>query len=140
MGTPSSHTPAEAPQGFWAQVHHSLFNTDNGKGHARLIENSVGWLIIASVAAIVAEHNALLYQHPEAAFRLFDVLSVGIFTIEYLMRLGASAHDPAYQGRRFARLRYMLSPYALVDLAAIAPFYFAAFIPMAREFAQALLG
>ena len=138
MGNPPTHTPTEAPRGFWAQVHHSLFDTDNDKGYARLIENSVGWLIIASVLAIVAEHNQLLYQHHEETFRLFDLVSVGIFTLEYLLRLGAAAHDPAYQGQRFARLRYMFSPYALVDLVAIAPFYFAAFIPLDVELLRVL--
>ena len=138
MGTPSPHTPAEAPQGFWAQVHHHLFDTDNAQGYARRVEHAVGWLIIASVLAVVAEHNPLLYQDQEALFRWFDLVSIGLFSLEYVLRVGAAAHDPAYQGQRLARLRYMLSPYALVDLLAIAPFYFAAVIPMDVELLRVL--
>lgn len=138
MATTSTHPHAGAPQPFWALAHRWLFDPANEHGYGRAVENFVGWLIIFSVLAIVAEHNSALYQHHEAAFRWFDMVSVGIFTLEYLLRLGAAAHDPAYQGQRFARLRHMLSPYALVDLVAIAPFYFAAFIPLDVELLRVL--
>lgn len=137
MGLPAAHNNAAQRQ-FWAQVHHTLFDPNNDQGHARAIEHGVGWLIILSVLAIVAEHNNTLFLHHETFFRIFDILSIGIFTLEYLLRLGAAAHDPAYQGQRFARLRYMLSPYALVDLVAIAPFYFAAFISLDVELLRVL--
>ena len=52
-------------------------------------------------------------------------LPICIFTVEYLLRLGAAPHDPELSGRPWARVRHVFSFYALVDLAAIAPFYFA---------------
>ena len=138
MGTPAAHGSTDTPRRFWAQIYHWLFDTDNGQGWFRQVENGIGWLIIFSVLAVVAEHNGALYSHHETFFRWFDVLSVGIFTLEYLLRLGAAPHDPDYRGKRFARLRYMVSPYALVDLVAIAPFYFAAVIPLDVEVLRVL--
>ena len=138
MAHPAANDPAPAHQGLWAQTHHWLFDSTNERGYFRQMENGIGWLIIFSVLAVVAEHNGALYSDHEALFRWFDVVSVGIFTLEYLLRLGAAAHDPDYSGKRFARLRYMVSPYALVDLVAIAPFYFAAVIPVDVEVLRVL--
>ncbi len=128
----------EPPLGLWARVYLWLFDTEFKPGLARLIENSVGWLIILSVLAIVAEHNELLYAPNMEWFHLFDVITVGIFTLEYLLRLGAAPHDPELAGKRFARVRHIFSFYALVDLAAIAPFYFASFVTLDVEMLRLL--
>lgn len=134
-----SHAPARpSPTRLWARVHHWLFDTDFNQGFARQIENGVGWLIILSVLAIVAEHNEQLYAPNVEWFRLFDVITVGIFTLEYLLRLGAAPYDPDYAGQRFARVRHAFSFYALVDLAAIAPFYFANFVTLDVEMLRLL--
>ena len=137
MSPPHSlqHEPA---LGVWARVHRWMFDTEFEHGYARLVENSVGWLIILSVLAIVAEHNALLYTPNVAWFHLFDVITVGVFTVEYLLRLGAAPHDPEWAGKPFARVRYVFSFYALVDLAAIAPFYFASFVAVDVEMLRVL--
>ena len=95
--TPASPPVIETvlpPKGWWARVYHWLFDLNNPKGHATALENSVGWLIILSVVAIIAEHNTVIESQYGQALMVFDVLSVGVFTLEYLLRLGASAHDP----------------------------------------------
>ncbi len=133
------HTlPHEPPLTLWARVHLWLFNTGFEPGHARLIENSVGWLIILSVLAIVAEHNDLLYTPNAQWFHLFDVITVGVFTVEYLLRLGAAPHDPEWAGKPFARIRHVFSFYALVDLIAIAPFYLASYFALDVEMLRVL--
>ena len=133
-----SHASAHTSPPLWARVHHWLFNTEFEQGFARLFENSIGWLIIVSVLAIVAEHNELLYAPNVEWFHWFDVITVGIFTLEYLLRLAAAPYDPEYAGQRFARLRHVFSFYALVDLVAIAPFYFASFVALDVEMLRLL--
>jgi voltage-gated potassium channel len=130
--------PHPHPKGLWARVHLWLFNTEFESGWARQIENGVGWLIILSVLAIVAEHNELLYAPHVDWFHWFDVITVGVFTLEYLLRLGAAPYDPEFAGKRFARWRHAFSFYALVDLVAIAPFYFANFITLDVEMLRLL--
>ncbi|MFZ9556741.1 MAG: hypothetical protein ACO278_05350, partial [Limnohabitans sp.] len=97
MNAPHQH-PHARPLPFWARVHQWLFDTEFKQGYARLIDNSVGWLIILSVLAIVAEHNELLYTPNAQWFRWFDLITVGVFTVEYLLRLGAAPHDPEWAG------------------------------------------
>ena len=135
---PSIHETALPPKGLWAKIYRVWFDLNNPKGHATALENSIGWLIILSVVAIIGEHNAVIDAEYGSLLHVFDVLSVFVFTVEYLLRLGASAHDPLYAGKKWARVRYFFSPYALIDLVAIAPFYFAYMVALDVEMMRLL--
>jgi voltage-gated potassium channel len=50
----------------------------------------------------------------------FELFSVALFMVEYLLRGGAPL-NPKYKNVLGGRLRYMLSPMALFDLAAFLP-------------------
>lgn len=81
-------------------------------------------LIVLSATAIILESIGALYLDYGRYFLLFEVCTVGVFTIEYLLRLwccveGAADDTTAWQ----YRLRYMRSGTALIDLVAILPFY-----------------
>lgn len=136
---PHSHDPGPAlPSGLLATLYRWLFDHEFSKGYARQLDNLIAWLIILSVVAIVAELNPLLYVPNAQAFHVFDVLTVGIFTVEYLLRLATAPLHPELRGKRFARLRYFFSFYALVDLVAIAPFYFASMVSVDLEMLRVL--
>ncbi len=53
----------------------------------------------------------------------FDVFCVAVFTGEYLLRVWCCTVDERYADPIRGRLRFMISPYALIDLLAIVPFY-----------------
>jgi voltage-gated potassium channel len=138
-----SHPAPNPPQSTHAPsllsvIYQWLFDPEFKEGYQRQIENGVGWLIILSVMAIVAEHVEPIYAGREWAFHVFDVITVAVFSIEYLLRLATAPFDPEFAGKRFARVRYALSFYALVDLLAIAPFYFAGFVNLDVEMMRAL--
>ena len=82
-----------------------------------LISLNVVAAIVETVAEIRAEFGALLHT--------FELVSIAIFTIEYLARIWVSVDDPERDGATpfKARLRYMVSPLALIDLIAILPAY-----------------
>lgn len=126
------------PRGPLAVLHRWLFDTRFEEGYARQVENGVAWLIIFSVLGIVAEHIEPIYGPNAGWFHAFDVVTVGVFTVEYLLRLLTAPLEPEFAGRRFARLRYAFSFYALVDLVAIAPFYFAGFVALDVEMLRIL--
>jgi len=138
MHPPSSSPGLQPPSGLLTSTYRWLFDHEFEAGYASRLDNLIAWLIILSVVAIVAEHNPLLYAPHADWFALFDVLTVGLFTLEYLLRLATAPLLPELRGQRFARLRYMLSFYALVDLVAIAPFYFASLVPVDVEMLRVL--
>lgn len=89
-------------------------------------------LIVANVAMVVLEtvpDLAAAYGH---SFHTFDVISVAIFTIEYVARIWVcTEHGPvARQGPFLGRLRYALRPYLIIDFVAFAPFYLTLFMPL----------
>ena len=115
-----------------------LFDHDNAAGLAAKVERFIATLIILSVFAVMLEHIPELYEPNQWEFELFDVVSVGIFTVEYLLRLATAPLHPDFAGQRFARIRYFFSFYALVDLVAIAPFYFARVVDVDVEMLRVL--
>jgi voltage-gated potassium channel len=87
------------------------------------------FLIAANVAANVLETDVELVRQAPRFFFVFELMSVVVFTLEYILRLWACTADPRFAGVLKGRLRLAVRPMSLVDLAAIAPFYFELFLP-----------
>jgi voltage-gated potassium channel len=87
-------------------------------------------LITLNVLVVSLETISGLHEHFLLFFGIFDGLSVAIFTVEYALRLWVITLWPKYRRPVLGRLHYMLTPLALVDLLAIAPFYIPFVIPV----------
>ena len=116
------HSHATAPlRGPLAWLYRWLFDLDHREGYAARLDYAVAVLILLSVLAIILEHVEPIYTPYAVWFDWLDRILIGLFTIEYLMRLATAPHHPEFAGSRFPRLRYLFSFYALMDLLAIAP-------------------
>ena len=82
-------------------------------------------LIILNALAVVLGSDHEHFLQFRSAFHVFELFSVAVFTIEYLLRAWVAPENPAYQGQSawLARLRYLVSPVAIIDLLAILPAY-----------------
>lgn len=81
------------------------------------------FLIISNVLVVILETVPSLHDKYETFFYYFDLISVIIFTIEYILRVWSCDHDPRYSHTFFGRVKYMFSVEGLIDLLAILPFY-----------------
>ena len=106
-----------------AAVFSTLFDVDGKSRVAKQLDSFITYLIIANLFALVIEHIPTLYATHEASFGLFDRISIYIFTLEYALRLFAAGGDPRYQGKRFAGLRFAATPFAIIDILVIAPYW-----------------
>jgi len=104
-------------------VFENFFDIDGKSQFARSLDKFITWLIVVNLAALVIEHIPGLYATHEVAFGVFDRISIYFFTLEYVLRLFAAGGDPRYQGRRFITLRFAVTPFALLDLLVIAPYW-----------------
>ena len=86
-------------------------------------------LIVTNVASVTLETVPSIWQRYQTYFYWFDLASVLIFTVEYILRVWASSErDNAIGNSPWKRrLRYMCSPLAVIDLLAILPFYIGIF-------------
>ena len=88
-------------------------------------------IIVANVAAVAMETVASFDAKYGGAMRVFELMSVAIFTVEYLLRLWvADEHLPLRRyGPVMARVRFALGPYPIIDFLAFAPFYLSLILP-----------
>ena len=87
-------------------------------------------LITANALAVTVESIPAIGDTYHPLFSAFEIVSVVIFTMEYLLRVWTAPEDPRYTGGAVTgRLRMMLHPYMLIDLIAIVPAYAAIFMP-----------
>ena len=108
-------------------VYDLLFNKDNPDGYSSVFEKTIIIIILVNAVVLLAETIPIIYDSRERQFHIFDVGSVAIFTVEYLLRLYVAPEDPDFNQGKLPRLRFIRSPYAIIDLVAILPFYLAAF-------------
>ena len=88
-------------------------------------------LIVANVVvAIIATHPTVRAHWGERIYH-FEIFSVAVFTLEYLLRLWSCPDKQRYAGMSAtkARLKWVFSPLGLIDLLAILPFYALFFYP-----------
>lgn len=84
-------------------------------------------LIALNVIAVMLETVDALAAQYGTFFHWFEVVSVGIFTIEYLARIWSAVDHPDYDGLVSGRVQFASRPLLIVDLVAILPFYLAFF-------------
>ena len=91
------------------------------------VSAAVNWfiitLIVFNVAAVVVATVGDLGERYQAFFNRFELVSVIIFGIEYLARVWACVEAKPFGRPVRGRLRFMVTPSALIDLLAIAPFF-----------------
>jgi len=87
-------------------------------------------LIILNVVSLIVGSYKEIREMNTSYLDAFEVFSVIVFTIEYLLRLWTADQDERYKGGSFRkRLSFMYSTFGLIDLIAILPFYLPLIIP-----------
>lgn len=88
--------------------------------YADVITYGIMTLIVLNVFAGMVETIPHVQEQFGKPLFIFEVISSAVFAIEYIARLWAAGADSRYRGA-WGRLRFALTPMALIDLAAILP-------------------
>ncbi len=107
---------------------------------SRLADIALIALISLNVLAVILETLPALANPYGAFFEAFETFSVTVFSVEYVLRVWSAVEDEHrdYRHPVRGRLRYMLSPMALIDLVAILPFYLGFFVDFDLRFMRVL--
>lgn len=107
------------------RVHDILEHGVEGDPVSTAVNTGLIVLILLNVVAFAAETVPEIGARYAGAFRLFNLFSVAVFTLEYGLRLWSCVEIPML--RQFsparARLHFAVRPLLIVDLLAILPFY-----------------
>ncbi|MDP2700254.1 potassium channel family protein [Thalassospira sp.] len=87
---------------------------------ARLTNIGLSLLIIISVIAVIFETVEPIADSFGTLLLTIEIISMTVFIIEYAGRVWTAPENPAFD-TRFGRLRYIITPMALVDILAILP-------------------
>lgn len=103
------------------KVYDILVETEDDKTIDKVVAAALIILIVLNVLAVIletVEDLSLQYGHLFAAFETF---SVAVFSVEYILRLWIAPLDKRYSRPFWGRVKYALTPMAIVDLIAILP-------------------
>lgn len=135
-----AHNKKENLMTLRQKVYNLLENDNNRSKWNKAISVFIVLLIVTNVVAIIVESYAPIGQKYATEFKLFNLISVIIFTIEYLARLWICVESPKFTLEQpvRSRLKYFFSPVAFIDLLAIAPFYLAFIFPIDLRYLRML--
>ena len=91
-------------------------------------------LIIANIVAMVLESHQFIEKQFSRGFHYFELVSILIFSLEYLYRILTSFKEEKWKGVK----KYMFSFFGLIDLISILPFYLKQFVLLDGRFFRIL--
>jgi voltage-gated potassium channel len=114
------------------RIYEILEATDPGDATGRLVNFFIMALILLNVAAVVLESEEAIDARYGPLFDAFGFFSIIAFTVEYVLRLWISDLEPGRSDPVGGRVRFALSPLAIIDLAVILPYYLPVVFPDLR--------
>ena len=118
-------------------VYEWLYKPKDGVPTSKNFENYLSILIIANVACMILETVPALAPYLRW-LHLFENISIGIFTAEYLIRLFIAPEDPEFKETKNPRLKYICSFFAIIDALVIVPFFMGSMAPFDLRFLRIL--
>jgi len=120
------------------RVYEVLDIASEGDKSSRFFDIFIMSLIGANVLAVILESVPELSQQFGTGFQVFELVSVAVFTVEYVLRIWSCTSDTRFADPVSGRVRFSLRPMLLVDLLAILPFYLPALFVLDLRFIRAL--
>jgi len=114
-----------------SRIHAILEVAEEGDRASRAFDLFIITLIVLNVLALIIGTMPSLAKY-EGVFRLFESISIGIFSLEYLLRLWTCTVDAKYQHPVLGRMKFASRGMLIIDLLAVLPFYVTLVVPVAR--------
>lgn len=110
----------------------------HGKKYNLYFDYFIASLIILNVLAIAVDSLSSISAELRHGLKIFEIISLIIFTVEYLMRIYVADLSHPVDSKTRAISRFVFSPLGLIDLFSILPFYLPFLFPMDLRFLRLL--
>lgn len=105
------------------KIYHLLQPHEGAHIKGKWVDIVLTGLIVLNVVVLILETVPAFHNQYHHFFWDFELFSVGVFTVEYFVRLWSIVECPEYRHPVWGRLRYSFTPIAIFDLLAVLPFY-----------------
>ncbi len=122
---------------FKKRVYEILDVAKPGDRASKIFDIFIVTLIALNVISIILETVQSIYTKAPRLFQGFEIFSVCVFSIEYVLRLWSCTVNPSYAAPVAGRLRFAKKPLIIFDLLAVLPFYLP-FLGLDLRFIRAL--
>ncbi len=101
--------------------------------YSHFVDVFVALLVVANVIGIILESVPEIHEAFEHEFHLFDVFSVAVFSVEFVMRVWSYSEKYIHTGGTAwdGRKEYVFSFYGIIDFVSTVPFYLQLLFPCA---------
>lgn len=123
-----ANVPRDLPMRKW--LYSWLLDPNIPGNFQKDLDKWISYLIIVNLFTLMFEHVPAVFEPYRQWFEWFDIFSVAVFTIEYILRLYLAPEDEEFKNKGNARFAFVRSPFAIIDFLAVAPFYLQSFIPI----------
>ena len=108
---------------------HAIMDSSGGDLTTRIVHGGLVFLVAVSVLSVILESDKSLAAYGPL-FHLIEYFAVGVFTVEYVLRVWCAPEHTPYAGKSelAARATFIKSGSAIIDLLTILPVYLSFFI------------
>ena len=117
-----------AKRTFRQKIYSLVFPSEFGGAIHEMFESLIAWWVVISVVAVVIESVDSIYYVFSTQFIIIDSIAVGLFSIEYFMKLYSCVEDPVYKKWFSGRVKHSLRFASIIDFLAIVPFFLELFL------------
>ena len=108
---------------FRRKVYEVLETSEKSNRLSLIVDTALVILIVINIISVVLESVGSINTRFGWLFENIEIISVMVFTIEYILRLWVAPENPEDSSHKSPRIKHALSPIAIIDLLAILPFY-----------------
>ncbi len=120
------------------RIYEIIEKAREGDKASRIFDIFIIFLIMLNVLSVILESFQNLATTYNEIFRIFELFSITVFSIEIILRCYTSDLKCKRETKLRSLLAYIISPMAIIDLLAILPFYLPILIPIDLRFLRIL--
>jgi voltage-gated potassium channel Kch len=113
---------------FRQKVHALVWPSAYGGQLHEFFDTFIMVWVVVSVTAVVLESVHTIHYVLNIEFVIFDIVAVGVFTMEYLLRVYSVVESEGHRHPLMGRLKYVKSGNAIIDFLAVVPFFLEALL------------